>query len=87
MLKRLWIVLSVIWTLLCILLTVSADPRDPLNMPAIVLFTALPWMLGPVLLLTVRYVIRGSFAAPPPPTSEREIGYERRVNAPDHFRR
>lgn len=59
MLTRLWLVLSVPWSCLMALLGMN-DPRTWL---AFLLLAAFPWLAGPLILYTVRYVIYGHFSA------------------------
>lgn len=55
--KRLWLVLSVPWTVLMVLLWPDAASPN-----AILLFMVLPWIVGPVLFLATRYIIYGRVA-------------------------
>ena len=65
MLKRLWVVLSILWSGLWIfLLAVTNDWHpDAMQFLNTVLFISAPWILGPVAFAVIRWVIRGRHRA------------------------
>lgn len=59
MIKRLWFVLCVLWTLFIIALYPKDPAGDPELVTALYWLGATPWIIGQVLPVVARWVLRG----------------------------